>query len=1197
MSDLTMPADDSLPAADLERVIAVCERFERAWKEGRAPRVEDLQDELPEPLRPRLVRELRALECELRQAGGERSELSQPGRRAEAETAPDAGTPGHGATTDAADAAGGQGLSTPGVTETFGPPDRAGEEPGRTGTFANGPPSAESPWPTPATAGGASWIGDAGYEVLAEIGRGGMGVVYRARHRGLNRLVALKVIRGDAFARPDLLRRFRTEAEAVARLRHEHIVQVYDVGEIGGQPFVALELLEGGTLAAKLAGTPQPDRQAAEMARALARAVHAAHRAGIVHRDLKPLNVLLDEAGRPKVADFGLAKRLEAESGQTQSGQVIGTPSYMAPEQAGGRGAVGPAADVYALGAILYEMLTGRPPFKGPTPQATIHQVLHDDPVPPSRLQPRVSRDLETVCLKCLAKDPHRRYASAADLAADLDRFLDGRPVLARRTPAWEVGVKWARRHPARATLAALALASLAAAASAGVWYQDALQRRALDDGRHLAREFSEGTTALLKGQAELADGRPGEARVTLSNLLTSIRDEPVRLAALRARAADLLARADAAIDRERAEAARRAEVERDRERLRRFRESSARALYHQTQFAGLNPAASRGAARDAAEAALAVFAAPGAADGWSLGPLPEALSAAERREVREGCYVLLLILAGTEDGAERALRRLDAAARLRPPTWAYQRRLADALTLRGDAAGAERARREADRLAPETAFDHFLAGLDRHGRHDWAAALGHFDAALRVQPGHFWAHALAAVACLQPELRRPEPARVHLTACLHREPGLAWLYVLRGFASYEAAALAPDTPPAGAGSPFGLAEADYRTAETLLAEAPDPELRYVLLVNRGLLRLERRDWDGAVNDLEAAIRLDGRHYLAYANLAQVYQRQGQPDAAVAQFGRAIAARPDLAALYRGRAEVELNRKDPTPAQRARALRDLDEAVRRESPGNPVLARDHANRALLFFHDHDDARALAACDAALAVVPDHTEALLLRARALVRWKRYDDALRACDALLSRGKPTAEVYDLRRHAREGLNDFAGAIEDLTQALFLRPGRPDLLARRGELYLIENSPLLALRDFEAAVRLDPGHADARAGRAAARVRLGRYREAVADAEAAARLAPADPRVLYKAGRVYALAAVAATGEVRRAGPDAVAVVARYQDRAVGLVRAARARVPAADRAAFEAALRTDPAVGPIQRRLRPARPAEPGARAPR
>ena len=278
-----------------------------------------------------------------------------------------------------------------------------------------------------------------GYEILEKLGEGGMGVVYKARQLGLNRLVALKMIRGGSQARPDHFARFRIEAEAVARLRHPNILQIYDIGEVDGLPFVSLELLEGGSLADRLAGTPQPARQAAELLMTLARAVQVAHDAGIVHRDLKPSNVLFTADGIPKITDFGLAKRLDSDSRQTETGQIMGSPSYMAPEQARGHTRdVGPAADVYALGAILYEMLTGRPPFKGETPMETVRQVIDDEVVPPSRLVPKVARDLETICLKCLNKEPSRRYASASELAEDLDRYRKGEidpraPRLARR--------------------------------------------------------------------------------------------------------------------------------------------------------------------------------------------------------------------------------------------------------------------------------------------------------------------------------------------------------------------------------------------------------------------------------------------------------------------------------------------------------------------------------------------------------------------------------------------------------------------------------------------------------------------------------------------------------------------------------------------------------------------------------------------
>jgi WD40 repeat protein/serine/threonine protein kinase len=325
-----------------------------------------------------------------------------------------------------------------------------------------------------------------GYEVLEEIGRGGMGVVYLARQPGLDRLVALKVLRGD-HADSEHLARFRREAEALARLRHPGIVQVYEVGQDMERPFLALEYVEGGSLAARLAGAPLLARQAAGLAEALARAVQAAHEAGVVHRDLKPANVLLAraEAGRgvalgepgaeifcePKVADFGLAKRLQEGSALTQSGAIVGTPSYMAPEQARAQdGEVGPRTDVYSLGAVLYDALTGRPPFRAATVLQTLEQVCHTEPVPPAQLQPGVPRDLETVCLKCLHKEPGRRYGSARELAEDLRRFLEGRPVQARPVGRPERLWRWCRRNPwlaAASSIAVLAIVGMAVGAVA----------------------------------------------------------------------------------------------------------------------------------------------------------------------------------------------------------------------------------------------------------------------------------------------------------------------------------------------------------------------------------------------------------------------------------------------------------------------------------------------------------------------------------------------------------------------------------------------------------------------------------------------------------------------------------------------------------------------------------------------------------
>jgi serine/threonine protein kinase/formylglycine-generating enzyme required for sulfatase activity len=303
------------------------------------------------------------------------------------------------------------------------------------------------------TAGTKRIIG--GYEILKEIGRGGMGVVYLARHSRLNRLVALKMILPGGHVDSTDLARFRTEAEAIARLQHPNIIQIHEIGEHEGRPFFSLEFVDNGlTLLKRLNGTPHEDwGKAASLVETLARAIHVVHQANILHRDLKPENILLTPNGTPKVTDFGLAKRLDVE-GHTGTGQTMGTPSYMAPEQARGTANIGPAADVYALGGILYACLTGRPPFRAATVPETVWQVLNEEPVSPRRLQSKTPRDLETICLKCLRKDPRGRYLTAQALAEDLRRFLENRPIDARPVSPWERFKKWVRRKPAVAALA-----------------------------------------------------------------------------------------------------------------------------------------------------------------------------------------------------------------------------------------------------------------------------------------------------------------------------------------------------------------------------------------------------------------------------------------------------------------------------------------------------------------------------------------------------------------------------------------------------------------------------------------------------------------------------------------------------------------------------------------------------------------------
>jgi tetratricopeptide (TPR) repeat protein len=412
-----------------------------------------------------------------------------------------------------------------------------------TATAAFGPSADGDPTATRTAGGTSPEVGPPsppavpGFEIEKELGRGGMGVVYLARQVKLNRPVALKMVLGGGHASAADLVRFAAEAQAGAAVPHAGVVQVYESGHHDGLPYFALEFCPGGSLAQRLAGTPMPAAAAAELVERLARAVQAAHEKGIVHRDLKPANVLFAADGTPKVADFGLARRSDSASGLTATGAVLGTPSYMAPEQAGGKTReVGPAADVYALGAILYECLTGRPPFRAATAMETVMQVVKDEPVSPSRLAPKLPRDLETICLKCLQKDPARRYASAAGLADDLGRFRDGRSILARPVPVWERAWKAAKRRPAVAG-SILALV-LAAAAVFGVvaWKNAQLQteRDAARAAEAHAREAEEVAVSLgesYKEMAAIASDQEKLARGRLDTTLTAVDRMMVRVA------------------------------------------------------------------------------------------------------------------------------------------------------------------------------------------------------------------------------------------------------------------------------------------------------------------------------------------------------------------------------------------------------------------------------------------------------------------------------------------------------------------------------------------------------------------------------------------------------------------------------------------------------------------------------------------
>ncbi len=1012
------------------------------------------------------------------------------------------------------------------------------------------------------------------YEILGCLGRGGMGIVYKARHLPLKRIVALKMILGSDDSEPELVARFRREAEALARLHHPHIVQVYEVGEQAGQPYFSLEFMEGGSLNQKIRGAAQPTRQAAELVETLARAVQAAHEQGVVHRDLKPANVLLASDGTPKITDFGLAKQLDRGTVQTESGRILGTPAYMAPEQAFGRvREVGPPADVYALGVILYELLTGRVPFLGENRYHTLAQVCTHEPVSPRRLQPAVPRDLEKVCLKCLEKDPARRYARALDLADDLRRFLNGEPVRARLLSPVGRALKWARRHPGEGVAAFALVLAAVGGVTGGVFRslyraEQTAQKLAVLQKRDDIRTASVALWGL--GRAAKAAGNLPAARDYFVQALAKLDAEP---------GAD---GGDGRLIRQDLDDVKRQIKEADKQQewnghLARMAAPFREASFHEiglTDLHGISITAQaheddRVAARRAARAVLAEFRLsaedpPAEAARWLKTYEHVAASPQQLNKVAADCYHVLLIWAEAESppgaidkaGAERALHLLDLAAALAqahdlPTPRAYHLRRARYLAVAGREGDAQAEQRRAGGMEPNSALDLFLTALESYRRAEFATTAATCERVLRLEPDHLWAQYLELLCHVRS--KRWGEAKAEATACLSRQPNFYWAEVQRATAESQLG------HELGQREEFQAAEKDF--AE-VLARANDPRLlRGVAFANRGIMWFWQKQRNRAVADFQQAIALGLDNPETYRDLAYAYRDGGDWKAAVAALDQALARRPNDALLFHTRAELYL-----AHGNAAAAWCDFEQAIAREPAGSisERLASDYVERGHLQHEAGQYDAALASFAEALRIQKDFPAAHRLRAETLLKLGRYDEAGKALDLFLRDGKPSAKVYQVRGLICAGLHQYTAAVEAYGRSLALQQDA-NTLAYRGWAYLKLDAPRLAVADFDTALQLDRAQADALCGRGLARVRLGQLAPAVADAEACLRDGPSAALLHFDAACIYALS----VGELEKRGGAPLgpgSLAARYQERAVDLLREALAQVPEGRRREF-------------------------------
>jgi tetratricopeptide (TPR) repeat protein/serine/threonine protein kinase len=870
----------------------------------------------------------------------------------------------------------------------------------------------------------------ANYEILGELGRGGMGVVYKARQIGLNRIVALKMVLAGAHAGEEQLARFYVEAEAVAGLQHPNVVQIYEVGKHDGLPYFSLEFVDGGNLAGKLEGKPQPPREAARILELLARGMACAHKQGIIHRDLKPANVLLTapltaeglpagsqpSLGVPKITDFGLAKRLESDSSQTKTGTLMGTPSYMAPEQASGNThEVSPLSDQYALGAILYEMLTGRPPLVGSTVLETLDMVQNKEPLPPSQLQPSVPRDLETICLKCLQKEPAKRYTNTEALADDLRHFLAGEPIKARPVSRLERGWRWCKRNPRVATLSAVTalLIVTAAAALTALWVNSsreekaaheraAQEQKAIDETLKLTQErLEQARAAIATGDHERAVTLLGTSDPLLVHA-EQLQDVRNQLTTLRSQI-EFYVGFKKLLDNARF-ASRFGSV--------RLKEQAQKDCL---ELVALDTELQQRTGRGAA----------------GLPPLDTELQNLFQED-RFEAYLIAAMLetelaeksapAVQQEAARRAIDWVNRADQVLPGQRVTYSHRSEWLGTLGKKAESEADFQRAVETKATTAIDHFWHGWAHHRRAMRARQRGdlkdaqdylkqeiaEYAALLELRPDHFWGYFNWANCNV--DLGNLRDAAIGFTACIRIRPDFPWPYNNRGTIHERL-------------GEFEQALQDYTTA---LRYKPDDTEAHA---NRGLTRIKLGQLDAALDDLRSAIALNPDYAVAYNYRADVYMKQKKYTEAIADCEKFLALSQNKEAGYLKLADVH-----NAMGQLEAAVNDCTQALAANSKNANIVYK----RAGLLVAGKKYAQAVQDYAAVLELVPKALEPR--QDRAKVNWlflKNFDAALADWDELVKLYPKNPESYYGIGVIKLGRRQYADAQSALERAVQLKP----------------------------------------------------------------------------------------------------------------------------------------------------------------